>query len=238
METTKSKQVLDKIRKLLSLANDPSASQGEVENAMKMANTLMQKHQLSGEDVEVSQLDINEEWVDSINNKYDRAAFSHSFLARIAKAYNCRVIGNNDFSKSRVVGDEISRKIVIEMYHQIIPFVRTLSEQRWSEYKKGELDFEFGSNVKISKLNFYKAYFDGYKNGLYEKLKSDPKSFTEEERSKWGLILVKKDALIEEYIQKNIGRITSKKQQGSNLDGAFGLGRTDGKTQNINKRLN
>lgn len=48
--------MLEKIKKLLTLSQDPSASPGEAENAARMAAKLMAKHQISQADLDLVQL--------------------------------------------------------------------------------------------------------------------------------------------------------------------------------------
>ncbi len=47
----------EKIAKLLRLGMDSSASQGEIDNAMRMAASLMAKHQLTRDDIDLSAVD-------------------------------------------------------------------------------------------------------------------------------------------------------------------------------------
>ncbi len=50
--TTDNEKVLDKVRKLLALANNEAASEGERDNAMRMAHKLLTMHQLEMADVD------------------------------------------------------------------------------------------------------------------------------------------------------------------------------------------
>lgn len=45
-------RILERVRKMLALANDEAATEGERDNALRMAHNLLMKHQLSMEDVE------------------------------------------------------------------------------------------------------------------------------------------------------------------------------------------
>lgn len=67
-----SNKILDKIRKLMTLAKDDAASEGEIENAMKMAKTLMMKHNISEKsiDIDIDISDINEHIIEAGHGKY------------------------------------------------------------------------------------------------------------------------------------------------------------------------
>ena len=48
-------KIINKIKKMFALANDEGAAQGEAENAMRMANKLMEKHMLTSIDLHTSE---------------------------------------------------------------------------------------------------------------------------------------------------------------------------------------
>ena len=48
-------KIIDKIRKMFALANNAGATKGESDNAMRMANKLLEKHNLSMMDLEVQE---------------------------------------------------------------------------------------------------------------------------------------------------------------------------------------
>ena len=50
-------RVRETIQKMLRLAEDPAAQQGEIDNAMRFVNKLMAEHQLTQEDIELGKTD-------------------------------------------------------------------------------------------------------------------------------------------------------------------------------------
>ncbi len=77
-------KVLDKVRKLLSLANNAGATEGERDNAMRMAHALLAKHNLSEDD-----LDVKENRVKEQLNTYG-SPWARSIAASIARLYFCK----------------------------------------------------------------------------------------------------------------------------------------------------
>lgn len=256
METNnKKEQVLEKIRKLLALADDAGASEGEVENALKMAQRLMIKHQIKEDEIEISIDDIGEEFVEGIKGKPgERTYFAWDVLSVIGKRYSVQVIkrGNATNFKYRVIGDKTSRKITIDTYNKLMPFIKSLAKQRYKEYKSKSVDLsllspllrmmagEFGLNQEISEKRFLTNYKAGYLQGLEEKLQKDLENdnISDEEKSKWGLIVVKKDALVEQYIKDTTKDLKSQKSTtAKNIDEITYIGYQDGKEQNATERL-
>lgn len=245
--------VLEKIRKLLALAEDKSASTGEVENALKMAQRLMIKHNIEESEIELSLDDINEEFVDDNYIHGEKRYFAWDVLTTIGSAYSVRVIkpGLTKNFKYCVIGDKTSRRVTIETFQKLMPFIRSLSKQRYKEYEerfnKGNLEdmslieiFLGNNKTKLEKRMFYRNYMDGYILGLSNKLKKDifESNITEEEREKWGLILIKKDDLIEEYIKESIPELKQHNGRKSNYDlSVVKIGKQDGEEQNASERL-
>lgn len=53
-------RILDRVRKMLALANDTAATEGERDNALRMAHNLMAKHQLDMADVDQRKRDLDD----------------------------------------------------------------------------------------------------------------------------------------------------------------------------------
>lgn len=250
----KKEQVLEKIRKLLALADDAGASEGEVENALKMAQRLMIKHQIEEDEIEISIDDIGEEFVEQNWVAGERKYFAWDVLCAIGKRYSVQVIkrGNTTNFKYRVIGDRTSRKITIDTFQKLMPFIRALAKQRYKEYESKSADLsllspllrmmagEFGLSEKVTWKKFLPNYMAGYLQGLDEKLQRDLENdnISDEEKSKWGLIVVKKDALVEQYIKDTTKDLKSQKSTtAKNVDEITHVGYQDGKEQNATERL-
>lgn len=247
-------QILDKIRKLLALADNSAASQGEIENALKFAQRLMIKYGIEDSEIELSMNDIGQDFVSDCYRTGERRWYAWDLLYAIAEPYRVRVIRNRYWDKEknkraaqyRIIGDSVSRRIVIETFEKLLPFVRSLSKIRYKEYMEGlhqnHSDFElkrlFGVHV-IERSKFLRDYMEGYMEGLSLKLKKDiQETLSPEDSEKWGLILVKKDDLIQAWIDTEIKGIknVSSRQIYVNKD-VLEIGRKDGSEQNATERL-
>jgi hypothetical protein len=255
METNnKKEQVLEKIRKLLALADDAGASEGEVENALKMAQRLMIKHQIEEDEIKISIDDIGEEFVEQNWVAGERKYFAWDVLCVIGKRYSVQVIKKGSVAnfRYRVIGDRTSRKITIDTFQKLMPFIRALAKQRYKEYESKSADLsslspllrmlagDFGVSEKVTWKKFLPNYMAGYLQGLDERLQKDleNENISDEEKSKWSLIVVKKDDLVEQYIQDTTKDLKSQKSTtAKNVDEITRVGHQDGKEQNATERL-
>lgn len=211
------------------------ATESEVENAMKLAQRLMIKYNLEQGDVEIGFNDVNmtiveSTWVGKWVNLEIRS-FEWSLLRVLSKVYNCqtlqnrRYITNTDYFK--VVGLLEDRTMVVTAFESILPQIRNLMSVRYKE-----------SDKSLSQFRFNSSYQTGFLDGLREKLSEDKEMFfTEEEKSSWGLIIVKKDTLIEDWVQEEL-KPKLVKQKGVDLDAeTYFLGKEDGSEKGLNKQL-
>ncbi len=255
-------KMIEKISKLLNLANDPSASVGEIENAMKMANKLMLKHDIDSENIELGFDSISEQeftvemertfsstwkWdlIDCIanNNMCYVYAYSHGYFTKkdtYRRTHN-RIV---------LVGNKSKRKIVMNMYNLCVERLPNLCSERF-EQRKQELISKYlhstGLDIDVllkllknekvlpSKRKFYNSYLLGFRRGLESKFKQNIMELDMDEKSKYGLIVVKNDDLIKEYMKDDKIK-TSKRTIGSLDAKAIQMGREDAEhVENINQ---
>lgn len=254
MENQKKEKALDKIRKLLALVEDKGASQAEAENALRNAQRLMIKYGIEDYEIELSMNDIGQDFVGDCYRTGERRWYAWDLLYTIAEPYRVRILRNRYWDKEknkkasqyRVIGDSVSRKIVIETFDKLLPFVRSLSKIRYKEYMQGlhqnHSDFElkrlFGAHV-IERSKFLRDYMEGYMEGLSLKLKKDiQETLSPEDSEKWGLILVKKDDLIQSWIDTEIKGIKNVSSRQIYVNGdVLEIGKKDGSEQNATERL-
>ncbi|CDM42412.1 DUF2786 domain-containing protein [Ectopseudomonas oleovorans] len=94
------KKALDKIKKLLRLAN--SSNPHEAAAAMRQARALMEKHQLDQTDVDIA--DIEEHGTRS-GSKMKPALWESRLAQTVAKAYSCRLFFKAGVGDWRFVGE-------------------------------------------------------------------------------------------------------------------------------------
>jgi hypothetical protein len=221
---------IEKIRKLMEFSIENGATEGEIENALKLAQRLMMKHSLEQGDIgmtslDVAETDVTSTWKDGMEAK----SFEWHLLGVIAEPHNCRVIrtGNGSSHYYRILGFQADREAVFMAFQSVLSQVRNLTKTRYKE-----------SDRSLSLFKFTTSYHIGFMQGLKSKLNADREEYLKlEDKDAWGLIIVKKDALIEEYIKENMNiRVSNAK--GIKIDGgAFNQGKADGSQNSSTKQL-
>lgn len=252
MKTTSSNQrekALVKIRKMFALANDPSASEGEIENALKFAQQMMAKFDIEHGEVDLSPDDIDILETENNYTKLERKYWFGSLLNVIAKNNGCDIVMQkktvvkktkwDDTYQTyyKIIGTRNDRSLVKEMFDMTVPIVRNLAQKRFDELKeKSKTD----KSIKLPSLRFWVAsYIDGFIVGLGQKLaEQKTKTISEDETGKYKLILVSKNDLVQNFIKEKVGqtKLTSATTATSVDSKAFRSGIKDGKS-NQNKKL-
>lgn len=227
--------ILEKVRKLFALANDSGASEGEIENALKMAQRLMMKHNIDQGEIVISPLDID---ITSIENSFkmgEKTTWLWELLDILGRSHNCRIrrAGRVGCYFYEVIGTNEDRKMVKELFDFSVVLIRNLAKKRLSEKVKS-------CDYKFSRQNYRTSYIDGFLQGLQIKLNKDKKEFLKlEEAETYSLMVVKKDAIIDGWIKENQKPAKvqgERKERPIDLD-ALRLGFVDGKEESINKQL-
>ena len=78
-------KALEKIRKMLALANDAGAQEGEIENALKFAQKLMAKFSIDEDEVNLSSDDISSDLIKNEYLKTEQKYWQGTLLNIIAK---------------------------------------------------------------------------------------------------------------------------------------------------------
>lgn len=235
-EGQKSKEELtaiDKIRKLREFSIENGATESEIENAIKLAQRLMMKHNLEEKDLELDSKDINvsiikSSWKDGMEAR----SFEGQLLRMLSNIYSCQIINhrskytNTDVYK--VVGLPEDRNTVETIYESVLPQIRNLTKKRYKE-----------SDKSLSQFKFTTSYQTGFLSGLTQKIKSDRETYLslDSEKEEFGLVVVKKEALVKEWVETNLNIKTSKVKQGELSTSAFFKGLEDGSEKGLNQQL-
>lgn len=231
--TPKTKEALsaiEKIRKLMEFKQENGSTEAEVENAIKAAQRLMLKHNLDKSDIDITTndidiLDIPCTWKKGTESKL----FLHDLLAVIAASFDCRVIRvdrNTPRARYSIVGLQEDREMTSQIFHTVLPQVRHLTKTRFKE-----------SDKSLTIVKFTISYQAGFIAGLDEKLKTDRELFlSEEKKQAFGLMIIKKESLIKEFIDSKLNIKTTSRVQKVNKD-AFAKGKEDGSNKNINSEI-
>lgn len=224
-------KALERIRKMLTLAEDPAASEGEVENALKMAQSLMAKY-----DIEYSDVDLSPEDITMIEQEYnpknnERKYWLWDLLCVIGSSYNCEVLKSRRIVNIegavfpqktwyrqeyfKIFGTKEDVKLIKEIFSRVVPIIRNLAVKRFKEKSNEMVNLQLALGLPINTPNkgkFFNDYIDGFIHGLDLKLAKQKQQLVKEDSSgKYGLILVKKGDLVERFMKETNPKIKSAK---------------------------
>jgi len=257
----KDSKILEKIRKILNKANDPSCTQQEVEAFLATAKRLSTKYNIDSDNIELDESDIVSENIDSNKGRREHSGFEAQFLQVICLAYNCKLIilkKNQRVLKTgkyidnyRIYGERNDIEIVKTSFSVAVTKFRSMVWDRYKEFQISERDIlrrELGNSklsvYQLEKLGkmprpslWCKSYLIGTISGLEEKLKKAKQEAAAGNEEKYGLIVVKKTDLINAHINKKLGKLGTTKFKRSRVDqSAMDEGYKDGKSSD-NLRL-
>jgi len=194
--------ILSKIRKLLEITTENGASEGEVENAMRMIQKLSLQHNIDSSEYEVSIVDIDKITIEPEFKSSELTDFIFDFLTILGYVYNCGVLEHKNYKGKKsysIIGFYEDRTIVVETFEFLLPAVRNLATKNYKILlANGEATSKNARYLKNS-------YMKGFQSGLYLKLENDKKEKLSNrvDGEKYELIVVKKTDLIEAYIKEN-----------------------------------
>lgn len=239
--------VKSKIRKLLGLANDPNAAEGEIENALRFSERLMAQHQIDQGELDQhearpakSMMANDRAWL-----KSSRAAFWQGQLSMVV----CRAVGTvqtyQDYNEAklgpggtvafnengepdltkyagfRFYGPAADVSLAVEMFAALSETISAMGVLR------------YGSCVRGSGRNYCEGFVSGLRDSLMQQQAG------RDSHSK-ALVLARTDVVKREatkWLQEEHGIKTYSKSSGggaSSYDGkAFGSGAADGRAHGM-----
>lgn len=226
MSNKEQKDIIDKVRKLLSI-NPDNATQGEVENAMMFAQRLIRKHNLNEDELIMSSHDVAITEIANQIQRPENTFWQWDLLRVIGGANNCKVYRsgwkNNYFYK--VVGLDEDRIMVESIFTTLVPLIRQMYKVSWKIHKQQpEPDTIF---------SYVRSYIKGFISGVNTRLQDDKKDFIrlDNDGKKYELMIFKKDALVMDFVSEKMGPIKScSVAQPKSFSGAgYASGKKDGK---------
>lgn len=137
-------KIILKVEKLMTLANDPSASQGEAENATKAANKLMMKYQLSSDDILLGYSEVSQDIVEAFPKKSEYQDWLWDLLSAISKGNMCTTHGLKNIGSDNVGVSIIEYVDDIENLANI--------EKKWivlfKDYNPSLLNIKLSENIR------------------------------------------------------------------------------------------
>ena len=199
-------QVIEKIQKLLRLAN--SQNENEAQSAMLMAQKLMAQYKIELSQVEDAEIDHNvvEEEADK---KAHSTAWKRQLALLIAQSFQCEtyVVGYRSY-KTVFIGKQANVKICKQVYEAAIRFIdfnfgiywRTTGKYKLPRDAKWLGWTELPVSYSIAQKSSYAMGFIHRLKGRFEeqKVKADKEG--------WGLVLVKDPDVVEYKLNLNLSK--------------------------------
>lgn len=128
--------IVEKVRKLLNLANDSSASEGERDNALRMAHAFLAKHNLTMSTVEASGAEPTEERLRQDSEFYGRP-WARTVAKAVGELFFCEYFISTSYKKNMVyhcfVGKESNVITSLEMSKYLVDSIRKEASRRQRE---------------------------------------------------------------------------------------------------------
>lgn len=144
-------KILSRIRKMLALANDEAASEGERDNAMRMAHNLMSKYQLDMHDVSKHMRDAEDP-----RGRFDEFGYCATWARYVRKAvadlFMCKyyyTTVNAMKDNSTFIGRESNATTALLISDFIVRSVLKESKLRYKGDAKAQRSFCVGSQYRI-----------------------------------------------------------------------------------------
>lgn len=235
-------KILEKVRALLSKTIENGATESEVEAALKMAQKLIVKYNIDQSELLMSENDISITLIENAFKHGEAKFWIWDLLEIIGKGYNCVVLrkGYTDHYFWKIISFDQDRKMVVGMYETCLPLIRNLVKKRFEE--KDALDLVY-HRKRTSKGIFTRSYIEGFLVGLNMKLQKDKEEYLKlEDKTKYELIVIKKDDLIEAWREidregrpKTFANSNPRERQVDEI--AQLQGYQDGKEESYNQKL-
>lgn len=208
--------VIRKIKKLMALAEDTSASDQEIQLAIYRANKLRIKYKI--EEIDLFDKKGSLENVVSIQLEHTGIGYIHWVLNVLAKYFQCetsyagKINGNN--AKFYIVGLQSDVDVCVTVAEGMVYYLNSMLKDIQECYV-GDVDFRI----------FKKDYCKGFANGLKQQLEQ---SLIEMNlQLKYELAVVGVPAVVKEWANKNT-TITKSKSRYETCVGAYKLGNQHG----------
>lgn len=227
-------EIILKIKKLLNLSEGAKEinSLEEAETAIKLANTLMLKYNISLIDVnnvENNNFKINFSEKLSFEDTYLKTIWKYKLLKVLAVNNLCEVTFNKKSKLQQILGEEFNVRIVEYLYNFLLNKIPVIFENTYYNLNNFKL------KQSLSKKEYLAQYLEGFIEGLKIKLNqqfNDLKSSDD----KFNSLIKINDYHIKNYIKNNCRVISLKNTTISNTE-VFNKGLNDGKNVKLNKGI-
>lgn len=225
------KYIIKKIQKLLNLAKGKNATEGEVKNAMEMAQRLMTKYKISianlGDSAEKPDMAIKHE--EFFSRKGGLNPADTCIINILLRFYRVRVLTTNNFGSKGMMLVGTPEDIEIAKY--VHGYLRRTFFECWNNYKK--------ENPRGDRASYYRGLSYGIIDRLEEAEKQAKAEESENACKNYEIVLANTTEAINSYVNETFGKyLKSERHRRTTSDGAsYHAGFAKGKTIAINKAI-
>ena len=233
-DSTTNDQILDKVRKLLRLADESrGATEHEAKVALAKAHELMTRYNIDSAMLRMereaagsgSGFTVNSSKVDlpKTLNPADLL-----ILSLLQSHFNVRVILLHGHKQTPV--DIIGTPTEVEYAVFVFHFLRETFFRCWNEFKRS-------ADIPDRK-SYYRGLHDGLKAELDGAKRRAENAYTADQRGKYQLMVVDAKAIIDRHVAEKYGKLRNRRQQNRRVNSeSYVAGKAKGATIRINRPL-
>ncbi len=239
MSNDKTADIMDKIAKLLELANHPGTGEAEASNAAAMAQKLLQKYNLTLAEIAAATGQQAAPIVMATVPWYKgRTAGANRLALAVGRGYFCTVLVNR--SQAHFAGREHDVAIASYVFEQLDRRLYQLALEAYKAYAVRFLADNgfsmrewYGGRYQTKRLDYIHSFVTGAAWALYARLYHSQKDFVAS-----TALVVTADAAIKEFTDKNSsGKTYTPKHNRATIQAAYQAGAVAGKNIVIQKGL-
>lgn len=248
-QNTSINDVLTRVRKLMNLAENPSATEGEAANAAAMAQKLLIKYNLSM--AQIKDVDEPSDYENRNVNlgvaKGQVIGWRRSLLFTLAEENFCRALQWSSgplANTMQVIGKPENIEMVMSMFEYLTATIERLSREGWDEFRKnnhGQPPTIYSEYTHKYQPMHYKAWLSSFAKGanlaIKVKLRAQRKEMITADRETTAIVLVIEEELDNAVTSfyDNVGK--GKKDKSAIYDAIFEAGYTAGKSISLDKQV-
>jgi len=230
-EPSRQSDILDKVRKLLRLADrSRGATENEAKVALSKAQELMTRHNI---DSALLRMEAGEKaGIDVTKGLYELPKSLNPadmlILSLLQGHFNVRVILMSGHRKTAV--DIIGAPEDVDFAIYALSFLRETFFRCWNEFKK--------TAWNPDRASYYRGLRDSIHAELTAAKKRAEESYDDGDRQTYSLAVVDQNAAITRYVDEHYGKLRNRTQRRRRVDSAsYFAGETKGRTIRINRPL-
>jgi hypothetical protein len=223
---------IEKLKKILALANCKSATQGEIEAAMARAREIAARH-----GIEIATINFNEgkAAVSSVGSEYTKyekhlQPYHLPLLSAIMAVFDVTILRHQFYRHNRrvfsgltIVGEETD----VAMAKEILPWLENMFSR---SYARAIREGRFSKSWATAN-----SYYAGLRDGIILANKRQDETLKGQDAQTWAMVVRSKQDLIAKKIEDMYGKLRNERSLKKGSEGtAYSYGREKG--SNINLR--